>query len=1355
MKKFAFAIVMSLVAIFTAVPLLTNAGVGLLSGDPDSACAESEVGARAIASSDDPNELKYNSQEEYFYFVDGKYPQSYVGNTLNEILKSKYTADMSGNYTLLIGGVERQVFEYNGEEYMQLLLDKTTTISLDGSNVTFSVGGVYYFKLEPIVWRVSDYGTDISEKPNFYEEVRISNKSIKCVSDLVLDYGAITSQTTSEGWLYTSSEMHQYIRNNYTALSDSFVYNGSLSRSFGYFSSNKQSQVSKTSSSIAGLVQASQSDCLYAGLDDLRTKASDLVCVLTGVNDSAYCSYSTRDLQNIDVGTYVTKYGVTSSLWLQSEAGVRLAYAYKLEKNGTELKSGVDINEEMKGGVSDYITADTTVEYIIFDYLDENDQYIDPYTGANVVTGRGVDVSKEKNGSILMYRTQTDIFILSKYHIVATNLTYAFYMMRGLYGIEFNNFNTEQINHLGYCFYNCSSLDYLNLEKFDTSNVKSTYAMFAGCSSLKSIDFSEKFDTSNATHMGNMFYNCTSLQELYGLTLNTTNVKVMSSMFYGCESLETFDLSGFDTKNVTKMQFMFYNCKKLQTLTGMANFDTSNVIDMSDMFAGCYVLDFSFLGQGGEATKFRTPNVIDFGSMFYDCRAVETLDLQKFSFDKATDISYMFGKCKSLQKILFSTFNTSKVTSMRYLFYDCNNLTTFSGLSEFNTSSVTDTNRMFAGCHKLDIEYGFMDKVGDLYLDMSNVTDMESMFYACLATEKIDLTRFHVAKVINMKYMFGQCVELKTLDFSTFDTQYATDMSYMFYDCNKLESLTGMTRFDTSSATTMNRMFAGCYKLDLSFLDGVDQIYFNTSNVTDMASMFYDCRSAVNINMSVFRAEKVTDMSSMFAECLELKSIDFTSFNPCKTLNMYRMFYNCKKLTTMTGMTSFDTSAVTDMNRMFAGCALLDFSFFAGANSFVTSNVVDMTSMFYGCKAVEVLDLSRFNTKKVTAMGYMFGACSNLKTIYASDNFSVASATVHSYMFSGCTNLVGGNGTKFSSSYTNKTYARIDKSGQKGYFTEFVDCVLFSGKEFNKIIKGGSNYNTLDNMITKIIFKKVSQTPVGGVLVGDAVFATGIGTSTITISSIFDIYAAEDSSYMFCTMQSLKSVDFSNFNTSKVTNLSSMFGYCLNLTSLDLSSFDTPKVTNLSSMFQQCLNLTSLDLSSFDTSKVTDMSDMFFGCSGLKSLDLSSFDTSNVKSLEWMFYNCLSLTSLDLSGFDTSKVTDMGYMFRDCSSLKTIYVSSKWTTASVTSSSNMFSGCTSLKGMMGTAYKSSYVDKTYARLDSSSAHGYFTYRAAPIGASANMTTGDVSIWYILAIVFVGVFAMYLIQFVLMRKNKKN
>ena len=134
----------------------------------------------------------------------------------------------------------------------------------------------------------------------------------------------------------------------------------------------------------------------------------------------------------------------------------------------------------------------------------------------------------------------------------------------------------------------------------------------------------------------------------------------------------------------------------------------------------------------------------------------------------------------------------------------------------------------------------------------------------------------------------------------------------------------------------------------------------------------------------------------------------------------------------------------------------------------------------------------------------------------------------------------------------------------------------------------------------------------------------------------------KNTNYWFCMLMNIQKINgLENFNTSNITDMSSMFVGCESLTNLDLSDFDTSNVTNMSSMFIGCESLTNLDLSDFDTSNVTNMSDMFVGCESLTNLDLSDFDTSNVTNMSYMFSNCESLTNLDLSNFDTSNVTDM------------------------------------------------------------------------------------------------------------------
>ena len=192
-------------------------------------------------------------------------------------------------------------------------------------------------------------------------------------------------------------------------------------------------------------------------------------------------------------------------------------------------------------------------------------------------------------------------------------------------------------------------------------------------------------------------------------------------------------------------------------------------------------------------------------------------------------------------------------------------------------------------------------------------------------------------------------------------------------------------------------------------------------------------------------------------------------------------------------------------------------------------------------------------------------------------------------------------------------------------------------------------------------------------------FSVMYNLTTLNLSN-FDTSKVEDMENMFYYASSLTSLNLSNFDTSKVTDMSCMFASMRSLTSLNLSSFDTSKVTDMNGMFWGMRNLTTLNLSNFDTSKVTDMHYMFASMRSLTSLNLSNFDTSNVTDMHAMFSGMPSLTSLNLSNFDTSKVTNMQYMFSDISNLTSLDLSS-FDTSKVTDMYQMFSGMSNLTSL--------------------------------------------------------------------------
>ena len=341
-------------------------------------------------------------------------------------------------------------------------------------------------------------------------------------------------------------------------------------------------------------------------------------------------------------------------------------------------------------------------------------------------------------------------------------------------------------------------------------------------------------------------------------------------------------------------------------------------------------------------------------------------------------------------------------------------------------------------------------------------------------------------------YSVADGTEVKIEGLENLDTSNVTNMSYMFYDCSKLTSL-DVSKFDTSNVTNMSYMFYYCSKLT-----SLDVSRFDTSKVTDMSYMFDDCSGLTSLDLSNFNTSNVTFMDRMFSGCNALTKLDVSKFDTSKVTNMQCMFLSCSGLTSL-DVSKFNTSKVTNMYYMFGNCVKLTS---LDVSKFDTRNVTNMGSMFSSCQGLTNLDVSKFDTSKVTDMGYMFYSCSGLTSLDVS-NFDTGNVTNMSYMFMYCNGLASLDVSKFDTS-----------------------------------------------KVTKM-------------------------------------------SYMFYCCSGLTSIDVSKFDTSKVTKMSYMFYCCSGLTSIDVSNFNTSKVTYMGYMFCSCSGLISLNLQNFDMTNVTNYSDLF------------------------------------------------------------------------------------------------------------------------------------------------------------------
>lgn len=344
------------------------------------------------------------------------------------------------------------------------------------------------------------------------------------------------------------------------------------------------------------------------------------------------------------------------------------------------------------------------------------------------------------------------------------------------------------------------------------------------------------------------------------------------------------------------------------------------------------------------------------------------------------------------------------------------------------------------------------------------------------------------------------------------------------YPVDMTEGYEGHDNYDGSYQSTAPWCGVGMTYLDgvrlaVTQVEFVDKIQPNSTS-----GWFCWCYDLQEVKyLENLDTSNVTDMSYMFAGCSALTTLDVSALNASNVTDMSYMFAGCNALTAL-NVSGLDTSNVTDMRCMFHDCEALTK---LDVSNFNTSNVTDMGSMFYGCKALTTLDVGGFDTSNVTDMGFIFRDCEALTAL---DVSSFNTANVENMM------------------------------------DMFYNCFELKGLDL-------SNFDTANVIYMGFMF-------------------SGCGVT---------------------------SLDVSNFNTANVTDMSWMFQACDGLTALDISSFDTANVTDFP-----------------DVDGVSGVDGMFSGCSNLVTVYASDkFITSQIEaSGGGMFDYCGSLVGGNGTKYD-------------------------------------------------------------------------------------------------------------------------
>lgn len=258
-----------------------------------------------------------------------------------------------------------------------------------------------------------------------------------------------------------------------------------------------------------------------------------------------------------------------------------------------------------------------------------------------------------------------------------------------------------------------------------------------------------------------------------------------------------------------------------------------------------------------------------------------------------------------------------------------------------------------------------------------------------------------------------------------FDVSFAsarpTSCNSWFMECEKLEAIDGIENLNTSKVTDMWNMFYNCKSLT-----SLDLKTFDTHNVLGMSYMFFGCNNLTYLNVSSFDTSNVGNMMWMFAGCWKLTNLSVSNFDMHSVRTMLGMFSSCKGLTHI-DVSHFNTENVKNMQAVFQRCEKLTSLDLSGFN---TSKVNDIASMFNSCKSLTSLDLSNFDTQLVTQSTSLFYGCQKLEAIYLGDKFSLEGLSklyASIYMFYNCSATLYCSPAAY---WASKNCSRVKEAGQ-------------------------------------------------------------------------------------------------------------------------------------------------------------------------------------------------------------------------------------------------------------------------------------------------------------------------------------
>jgi surface protein len=376
---------------------------------------------------------------------------------------------------------------------------------------------------------------------------------------------------------------------------------------------------------------------------------------------------------------------------------------------------------------------------------------------------------------------------------------------------------------------------------------------------------------------------------------------------YGTNGNGNFDFkSNFDMSTVTNMKDFVNNCRLFNG--NISHFDLSNVTDARYAFQYCYNFNTDI---GGGFNMASATNVY---RMFYACNTFNH-PINQFKFPLVTNVQNVFERCAALNQSIHGIeyMNGAK---LYFTFANCQamnhpldaeqtplppHVVSHYAISQWRGFKQSIAKWTQPLPHKtLGLFNGwnqFNQNVA--HLNFSNCTDFTGTFqHTPFNNDSLKNWDFTNSKVRTIAWTFYGCKfnPSNKQVLSNWDTSKITNMAAMFYNCKIGDATNGefdLSNWNTTNVVNMWAMFAHSRLQKPGFSN------WDVSNAKNFTALFRN--TVINEDLSAWDVSNVTRFNEMFLEWGtdtsrlvygEKLEINIDNWDPRSVTNVSNMFYN-------------------------------------------------------------------------------------------------------------------------------------------------------------------------------------------------------------------------------------------------------------------------------------------------------------------------------------------------------------------------------------------------------------------------------------------------------------------------------